>query len=339
MNSVYAQQFLEKYLLGKPFELVKLPQSGSTRINFLAITDDKKYIITYNENIQENESFFYFSQIFSQLQLNTPQVLAISEDRNIYIQDFLGENTLSEIISEQGLSDNVRLLVSQTLEKLFHLQIQTKDKIDYSKTFEYEAYDQFPIMHDLYYFKNFVVDILELDYHKSTLLKEFQKITCLIEKIEPKGLMIRDFQARNIMVSKDHEISFIDYQGAMYGPFIYDVISFLFQAKANFSEIFKNEMLEFYIQKFEHKESQEQLRNSIKPIQMMRFLQVLGAYGFRGLIQRKSHFIESIEIGIENITKFAYHWETIKEYPELEKVILQLNTEKTKLKIKDILNS
>jgi hypothetical protein len=35
---------------------------------------------------------------------------------------------------------------------------------------------------------------------------------------------------------------------------------------------------------------------------MMRFLQVLGAYGFRGLIQRKQHFIASLEKGIENIT-------------------------------------
>ncbi len=32
----------------------------------------------------------------------------------------------------------------------------------------------------------------------------------------------------------------------MKGPALYDVVSFLFQAKANFSENFKNEMLEYY---------------------------------------------------------------------------------------------
>ena len=123
--------------------------------------------------------------------------------------------------------------------------------------------------------------------------------------------MIRDFQARNIMVNEHGNVSFIDYQSAMQGPLMYDVISFLFQAKANFPGDFKNEMLDFYIHQFESKEIQAQLKRSVKPIQMMRFLQVLGAYGFRGLIQRKQHFIASIEKGIENITEFAENWNNI----------------------------
>ena len=250
----------------------------------------------------------------------------------------MGESTLSEIIAKEGLSENVKSLVKQTLERLYQLQILTQNKIDFTKTFEYESYDELPVTHDLYYFKNFVADVLELEYHKSTLLKEFRKIVGLIESLEPKGLMIRDFQARNIMVNEKNEVSFIDYQSAMKGPLIYDVISFLFQAKANFPENYKNEMLDFYIHQFENEEIQLQLKASVKPIQMMRFLQVLGAYGFRGLIQRKPHFITSIEKGIENITEFAQTWENMKDYPELEKVILQLSSDKTKLKIEESLN-
>jgi N-acetylmuramate 1-kinase len=336
MNPENVQRFFENHTGKKTSEFKTLAQSGSARVNFLAKTD-KKFILTYNENIQENESFLYYSKIFSDLHLNTPTIFAVSDDRKMYIQEFLGENTLSEVISKEGLSDNVKLLVKQTLEKLYQLQVSTQNKIDFSKTFEYESYDELPVTHDLYYFKNFVADVLELEYHKSTLLKEFKKIVNLIENLEPKGLMIRDFQARNIMVNENNEVSFIDYQSAMKGPLMYDVISFLFQAKANFPENFKNEMLDFYINQFEDKEIQDQLKSSVKPIQLMRFLQVLGAYGFRGLIQRKQHFIASIEKGIENITEFAQNWENMKEYPELEKVISQLSLEKTRLKIEEIL--
>lgn len=338
MISEYAQRFFENYTGKKPSEFITLAQSGSARVNFIAKAD-KKYIITYNENIAENESFLYYSYLFSDLKLNTPTIFAVSEDRKMYIQEFLGENTLSEIISKEGLSENVKSLVKQTLEKLYQLQISTQNKVDYSKTFEYESYDELPVMHDLYYFKNFVADVLELEYHKSTLLKEFKDIVSLIENLEPKGLMIRDFQARNMMVNNQKEISFIDYQSAMKGPLMYDVISFLFQAKANFNESFKSEMLDYYIHQFEDKEIKNQLKTSVKPIQLMRFLQVLGAYGFRGLIQRKQHFISSIEKGIENITVFAQNWENMKDYPELEKVIKQLSSDKTKLKIEEIINS
>ncbi|WP_412850272.1 aminoglycoside phosphotransferase family protein [Chryseobacterium sp. PMSZPI] len=338
MTSENAKRFFENHLGKKSSEFVTLAQSGSARINFLASTDAEKYIITYNENISENEAFLYYSQIFSELDLNTPAILTVSDDRKMYIQEYLGQQTLSEIITQEHLSPTIKSLVEQTLKKLFQLQIQTQGKIDFTKTFEYETYDELPVIHDLYYFKNFVADILELEYNKSTLLKEFKQIAALIEKLEPKGIMIRDFQARNIMVNENNEVSFIDYQSAMYGPLMYDVISFLFQAKANFPEDFKNEMLQFYIEQFENPQTKIQLENSIKPIQMMRFLQVLGAYGFRGLIQRKQHFMASLEKGIQNITQFAASWEQMKNYPELHKVIQQLTSESTKLKIEEILN-
>lgn len=337
MNVENAKRFFENITGKKSSEFITLAQSGSSRVNFFAKAD-RKFIITYNENITENESFLYYSKIFSDLKLNTPAIFAVSEDRKMYIQEYLGENTLSDIITKEGLSENVKNLVRQTLEQLYQLQILTQDKINFTKAFEYESYDELPVIHDLYYFKNFVADVLELEYHKSALLKEFKKIAVLIENLEPKGLMIRDFQSRNIMVNERNEVSFIDYQSAMKGPFMYDVISFLFQAKANFPEDFKNEMLNFYIHQFESETTKQDLKRSIKPLQMMRFLQVLGAYGFRGLIQRKSHFIASIEKGIENITTFADSWENMKEYPELKKVIEQLQLPKTSLKIKDILN-
>lgn len=338
MTSENAKRFFENKLGEKSTEFITLAQSGSARVNFLSETDSEKYIITYNENIPENESFLYYSQVFSDLKLNTPAIIAISDDRKMYIQEFLGAKTLSEVITEENLSTRVKTLVQQTLQKLFTLQTATQGKIDFTKTFEYESYDELPIIHDLYYFKNFVADVLEIEYNKSTLLKEFKKIAELVENLEPKGIMIRDFQARNIMVNENNEVSFIDYQSAMKGPLMYDVISFLFQAKANFPEDFKNEMLNFYIQLFENQEIQTQLRNSVKPIQMMRFLQVLGAYGFRGLIQRKQHFMASLEQGIQNITQFAYSWDEMKNYPELRKVIEQLTSYQSEQKIKEIVN-
>ncbi|ROH92474.1 MULTISPECIES: phosphotransferase [Chryseobacterium] len=338
MTSENAKRFFENHIGKKSSEFVTLAQSGSARVNFLATAGTEKYIITYNENIPENESFLYYSEVFSDLSLNTPSILAVSDDRKMYIQEFLGQQTLSEVITKEQLSPNIKSLVQQTLQKLYQLQLQTQGKIDFSKTFEYESYDELPVIHDLYYFKNFVADFLELEYNKSTLLKEFKKIAVLIENLEPKGIMIRDFQARNIMVNEKNEISFIDYQSAMKGPLMYDVISFLFQAKANFPENFKQEMLEYYIQQFEDPETRIQLKNAVMPIQMMRFLQVLGAYGFRGLIQRKQHFMASLEKGIQNITQFADSWEQMNNYPELKKVIQQLTSEKAKQKIEEIIN-
>jgi hypothetical protein len=70
-----------------------------------------------------------------------------------------------------------------------------------------------------------LIDILELPYHKSTLLKEFKKIVQKIENLAPKSLMIRDFQARNILVNDQDEVFFIDYQAAKYTEADIDILA------------------------------------------------------------------------------------------------------------------
>lgn len=332
MTDKTAQDFFEKHIEETARDFFTLAQSGSSRINFVGKSSTSKYIITFNENIQENESFYYFSEVFSGLNINSPKILQISDDRKLYIQEFVGDQTLSEVIEKEGLTERVKTLVKKTLQQLAEAQIKTENQIDYSNTFEYETYDELPITNDLFYFKSFIADVLEIPYHKASLLLEFKKLVYKIENLEPKGIMMRDFQARNIMVNNEDEIFFIDYQSAMRGPLIYDVISFLFQAKANFPADFKNEMLDYYFS-FWNDEKAAQLKNSVKPIQLIRFLQVLGAYGFRGLIQRKQHFISSLDKGIGNLYEFSNSWEEMDKYAELKSLILQLKSEDIQDKI------
>jgi len=315
MHLSTAKTFFEEFIGSPAADFQVLQQSGSSRINFIGKSHNQDFIITYNENIRENEAFLYLSEEFSSLNLNTPKILAVNEEKTLYVQEFLGKNTLSEIISAEGHSERVKSLVKQTLEKLFTLQQKTEGEIDFRRTFEYEAYDNLPITHDLYYFKNFMVDVLELPYHKSSLLKEFQTLTTKIENLSPKTIMLRDFQSR-----------------AMLGPAVYDVVSFLFQAKANFPAEWKTEMLDFYFSLWDS-ETQPALKEALPYCQLIRFLQVLGAYGFRGLIQRKAHFLSSIGQGIKNLTDFSTNWQENAAFPELYSVIEKLSEPDTQKKI------
>ena len=337
MHLFTAKTFFEEFTGSPAADFQVLQQSGSSRINFIGKSSNQDFIITYNENIRENEAFLYLSEEFSALKLNTPKILAVNEEKTLYVQEFLGKNTLSEIISAEGHSERVKSLVKQTLEKLFILQQKTEGKIDFRRTFEYEAYDHLPITHDLYYFKNFMVDVLELPYHKSSLLKEFQNLTTKIENLSPKTIMLRDFQSRNILVNEENDVFFIDYQSAMLGTSAYDVVSFLFQAKANFPAEWKTEMLDFYFSLWDS-ETQTALKEALPYCQLIRFMQVLGAYGFRGLIQRKTHFLSSIGQGIKNLTDFSTNWQENAAFPELYSVIEKLNEPDTQKKINALIS-
>lgn len=330
MDKSEFKPFLENYFRSDKFGISKLKKSGSDRENYIVNAFNTKFILTYNENAEENESFFYLTEELEKLNVNVPTILDIREDRKAYLQEFAGKYTLLQQMENEGQGVHIKGLCENVLQELSHLQHVAQDKIDLSKAYEFSVYDELPIMHDLFYFKNFFADVTGVQYHKGRLLKEFKSIAAEIEKLEPKSLMLRDFQARNLMISNSDKITFIDYQAAMKGPVTYDLVSFVYQAKANYPKEWREHFLHYY---FDLNEGfftdPEVFLYSLNYCKLIRFLQVMGAYGFRGLIQKKEHFLESIPQGIENLQKLAEHWEEMKKYPELASVISQLKPVET----------
>jgi len=140
--------------------------------------------------------------------------------------------------------------------------------------------------------------------------------------------MFRDFQGRNILIDKG-DVKFIDYQGGMKGPAAYDVASLLWQAKAAIPKNIKEELLTYYMNYLATLISfdESKFRKSFNELSFLRMIQVLGAYGFRGLIEKKSHFILSINQGLQNLESFQESILPGTKIPELRRII-KIITEK-----------
>src|SRR6478752_4643851 len=103
--------------------IVKLPQSGSDRIYFRVYTNEKTLIATWNNNVQENKTFIYFSQHFKSLGLPVPEIFAVNEEYTIYIQEDLGTTSLVDILEYQGQNEYTYGLFKQSISKLALLQV------------------------------------------------------------------------------------------------------------------------------------------------------------------------------------------------------------------------
>ncbi|MEP6682008.1 MAG: RNase adapter RapZ, partial [Parafilimonas sp.] len=88
----------------------------------------------------------------------------------------------------------------------------------------------------------------------------------------------------------------------------YDVASLLWQAKAQLSDEWKNNLLNYYLDTINELLPKPVDRNIFigryDGYVLIRLLQVLGAYGFRGLFERKAHFLTSIPLALKNLKNF-----------------------------------
>ena len=338
-------------------EITAMPSSGSSR-RYFRVKTDKRYLIgAYNINIEENDAFFSFSKHFHECGLPVPEILSIASSKEIYIQTDLGDETLfhhvEDCLKNGSFDQNTIDLYKKTLDKLVDFQTIGHKGLDYSKAFPTPAFDEMSIMEDLNYFKYcFLKEQEEISFNETRLDADFQRLAKYILEAPSDFFMYRDFQSRNIMIV-DNEPYFIDYQGGRKGPLQYDVVSLLYQVKARIPEELRTQLIDYYKQRLmeisplryasvEMTQTQDRHFERPKGVEksptneltesfdkyfpafvLLRLLQVLGAYGFRGLIQKKLHFMQSIPYAIREIMKACDNWSLPFELPELQAVIKQ----------------
>ena len=302
-----------------------IPQSGSDRIYFrIYCESDKTYIATFSNNTKENETFIYFSKHFKNTGAPVPEILIINEDQTIYIQEDFGDLNLLNVLEEKGQTPVVFELFKKSLKALSNLQINGDKNLDYSKCITSKIFGQQAIFSDLLYFKYYFLDTLKIPYDKEKLISDFEAISNYLAHADYSHFMFRDFQSRNIMV-KNSEVFFIDYQGGMKGALQYDVASLLWQAKANLSDEWKDNLLQYYMdcvdEQLETSLDRTSFVNQYNGYVLIRLLQVLGAYGFRGLFERKAHFLTSIPFALQNLKHFLIHKKIGIRFPEFEHLL------------------
>lgn len=299
----------EKYYGSKPTTQQPITGSGSSR-QYFRLTDGQHTAIgTIGTSLEENNAFLYATRHFLNCYLPVPQILGVSNDHMAYLQEDLGSVSLYQSIKDGRenhghYSESEQALLSSAVRLLPQFQIKGGADFDTSYCYPNPRMDAESVMFDLNYFKYCFLKLQpDIDFNEHHLQDDFRQFSDDIDALsrDAKTIILRDFQARNVMLkssdSKDTpDLYFIDYQGCRIGPPEYDVVSFLWQASAHYPKELRARLLEEYIEAFTSiiPASKDKMRETVKTMALFRTMQVLGAYGFRGLIQKKEYFIQSI---------------------------------------------
>ena len=304
----------------------QLPASGSYREYARIKSVSHQVIGAYNQDVKENRAFLEFSAHFINKNIPVPHIYAVNSNMDCYLQEDLGNTTLFDFISitreNEGFSIKIVDEYKKVLRELPRIQLVAGKDIDYSVCYPREAFDKQSMMWDLNYFKYYFLKLAKIPFDEQALEDDFQAFSDYLLAVDNNAFLYRDFQSRNVML-KDEKVYFIDYQGGRKGALQYDLASLLYDAKANIPEAEREELLEFYLDELiQYKQvDRDKFKALFGGYVLIRIMQAMGAYGFRGFYEKKEHFLKSIPFALKNLeTLLAKNTIQVK-LPELFKVL------------------
>jgi aminoglycoside/choline kinase family phosphotransferase len=327
----HLSQLFKQWSGETPTLLLPLAPSGSDRIYYRLQSKNRVAVGAYNPHQRENEAFLSFSRHCREKGLPVPEIYAEDLGQDVYLQEDLGSTTLYSYLLQKGdyFPDYLVQIYKKVVEQLARLQVEGGDGLDFSKCFPRMDFDRQSILWDVNYCKYYFLKLAGIPFDEQALEEDAHRLADFLLTADTRHFMFRDFQTRNIMI-KNGEPYFIDYQGGRRGALQYDLASLLFQAKANIPEDIRDELLHHYLHTLEGliPVDREAFVDHYYGYVFVRSVQVLGAYGFRGLYERKEHFLQSIPFALRNV-KWLFDNRRVKvALPELQRVLEEIMASK-----------
>ena len=307
----------------------KLPASGSPR-EYYRITGTKSSAIgAINHDREENEAFIEFSRHFHSLGLAVPEIYLVDLENNAYLQEDLGNLTLFDHIFEQrdngDFPEALTGVYKEVLIELQKFQIKGAKNFNYSVCYPRASFDQLSMQWDLSYFKYYFLKLAGVPFNEQLLENDYSTLIDYLLAQDTDYFLYRDFQSRNVML-RDGKPCFIDYQGGRKGALQYDVASLLYDSKADIPPAVREELLEHYIAGLANYPEVDaaKFRESYYAYVLIRIMQAMGAYGFRGFYEKKIHFLQSIPYALNDLKWILNNVNFSIEIPTLLKVFEDL---------------
>jgi aminoglycoside/choline kinase family phosphotransferase len=255
---------------------------------------------------EENIAFLEFSRHFRKHGLPVPAIFAEDLDNGAYLEEDLGDTTLFEFLSvnrsNEGVSDRVIKIYRSVIELLPRFQIEVGHSLNYKVCYPRESFDRQSIAWDLNYFKYYFLRLAGIPFNEQALENDFSRLTEFLLQADHDYFLYRDFQSRNIML-REGQPYFLDYQGGRKGALQYDVASLLYDAKADLPPGVRQQLLNHYLEVLPGFAgiSADDFMEHYYAYVYIRIMQAMGAYGFRGFFERKTHFLQSVPYALRNL--------------------------------------
>ena len=254
-------------------KIIFLAGDASNRKYFRLHNKNSCDVVMY-DNSKDNsiENFINKTRILEKFKLRVPRIYKkFISDGILIIEDF-GDNKYSKILNKK----NEEELYLLAIDSLIHLH-------DLKDNFDLEFYDKKKLFSEVSLFFKWFLPLNK----KSINSKEKKRIINYLDQLFDifngfKNVLVhRDYHVDNLFYLINQEgtkkCGWIDYQDALIGPAVYDLMSLLEDARRKISINLKNKLINYYIKKAKIKQK-DLFHLTFKIMAIQRHLKVLGVF-------------------------------------------------------------
>lgn len=255
---------------------------------------------------EDTVQFLRVAQLLKNSGINTPNIIAHNTELGFLLVEDLGDALMYQKINSHNADD----LYQQANDIIIRMQ-NIQQKSDWLP-----AYDVDFLLREMNLFSEWFVEKLLgyklTDSETQLLINSFTKITTSAAN-QPQVFVHRDFHSRNLLIAENH-LATIDFQGALWGPMTYDLVSLLRDCYLRWpQEKVQQWALDFYQKKPSATGfSREEFLKWFDWMGLQRHIKVLGIFARLHLRDNKHHYLQDLPLVIR------YTLEVSSTYPELK---------------------
>jgi N-acetylmuramate 1-kinase len=242
-----------------PIDLERMPGGASTRSFFRVRTDDGRSAVGMyvpdagraEEISAPDESgrrwpFLEVRDLLEERGVRVPALLGEDCDRGVLLVEDLGDQPLAEYVSEHPERREAiyRTAVADLARAQQGLAILPEGSIIRTR-----AFDESLLAWELHHFREWGLEARGhylSDEDRRIFDGASERLARRIAAL-PRGFVHRDYQSRNLMVLGPNEtLAWVDFQDALLGPRVYDLVALLNDSYQSFTEDFVEARLDEY---------------------------------------------------------------------------------------------
>lgn len=300
-------KWVEQTLNLQAIELQPLGGDAGFRRYFRFSTPSEYLAVDAPLSTEDTPQFLRVAELLTQFRVPTPKIIANDKTQGFLLVEDLGDDLMHRKIHSQNADELYReannlILRMQTIQP----------KPDWIP-----AYDAEFLLKEMQLFVEWFVEKLlnhTLTLQEKTLLTNLFTHLTNAAINQPQGFVHRDFHSRNLLITNAQLVT-IDFQGALWGPMTYDLVSLLRDCYLGWP---KEKVIEWAMDFYQKQQAISTIKISSKEfikwfdwMGLQRHIKVLGIFARLHLRDNKSHYLRDLPLVIR------YTLEVSRQYPEL----------------------